>query len=78
VPLLILALEEGDWSALCSSSFTHISRDRDSGTPWTWGWGGCRACLDMMAKRKSSASAMNQNLVIQPITRIKWNAPCCS
>jgi hypothetical protein len=47
---LTSALDGGEWSASRPGRFT--PRERDPGTHWIGGWGGPRAVLDTVVKRK--------------------------
>jgi len=60
-----LALDVGEWSSSCPSSF--IARERASSTLLIGVWVVPRARLDVVLKRKISASASNQILVVHPI-----------
>jgi len=55
---LTLALEGGEWSALCFERFT--SWQRTPGTHWIGGWMGFRAGLDAVKKKKSQPSGGNR------------------
>jgi len=73
---LTLALDGGNNSTSCSGCFnpgkiTH-------GTPWKGGWMGHRADLDIIAKRKMTAPARNQTLVVQPVTLLSYPCSYCS
>jgi hypothetical protein len=59
--LLILALDGGEWSALCSGQF--IPWERVPSTQWTEGWLGTGVGLDEVAE-KNSCPAGNQTLTI--------------
>jgi hypothetical protein len=57
--ILTLALDGGEWSAVCPSCFT--PRERDPGTHQTGGQMGPRASLDMAMKRKIPSPCWDSN-----------------
>jgi hypothetical protein len=56
---LTLALDGGEWSALCPGCFT--PRERAPGTHWIGGWVGPRAVMDAVVKRKISNPSWESN-----------------
>jgi hypothetical protein len=65
---LTWALDEGEWSALRSGSFTR--RERAPGTHWIGGWVGPRAVLDAVEKRKihsPSRESKSRTPIVQPV-----------
>jgi len=54
-----LALDGGEWSALCPCCFN--PREEALVTHWTGGWVGHRAGLDAVVKRKISSHCQNLN-----------------
>jgi hypothetical protein len=56
-PFLTLALDGGEWSALCPGHFT--TRDTAPGAQRRKGWVGSRSGLHVMENKKSLAPAQN-------------------
>jgi hypothetical protein len=60
--LLILALEEGEWSVSCPGRFTPV--ERVSSIHWVGGWVGPRAGLDAVEKRRKSPTTQTLSYLI--------------
>jgi hypothetical protein len=67
---LISALDGGEWSASLPGRFTSTERTPD--TQWIWGWGGLRAVLDAVVKRRISSPRQVSNPrtpIVQPVAQ---------